>query len=156
MTRSPVRGSFVGHWMAAFAAFCFSWNAFLTKTFEHAGGEAMALLFRAVGGVTVFALMAAVLRYRLPSRRIILIALALGPFQLAFGSALVLGYANAPASLVVLLFYVYPILVVIGAALFFNEPIGHRRALLIALGMCGLVLAVGTPESVPAIGVGLD
>jgi drug/metabolite transporter (DMT)-like permease len=53
------------------------------------------------------------------------------------------------------MFYVYPVLVSVGAALLYREDFGRRQALVLALGLGGVALTVGRPGSVPWIGIGL-
>jgi drug/metabolite transporter (DMT)-like permease len=128
----------------------------MTKTFEEAGGQAMSLvLLRTLAGITVFGAAVAVARVRLPSRRLIAIGIGLGAFQFTSSCALVVGYATAPASLVVLAFYVYPVVVVIAASMFLGESVGWQRGLLVVVGISGLLLAVGPPESASIAGIGL-
>lgn len=144
-----------GRLFALLAAFFFSWSAPLTRVYEDAGGGAMALLMlRLLLAVPIFCGAAILWRQARPSTRNVILALGLGVFQFGYNSALLLGFANSPASLIVLLLYIYPIIVVIGAALLFNEPVGLRRIVLIAIGMTGLVLVVGTPGTVTAEGLG--
>ncbi|MEA2419716.1 MAG: hypothetical protein QOE60_1922 [Thermoleophilaceae bacterium] len=127
----------------------------MTKTFEDAGGAATSLiLLRSLTGLAVFSAAVVAMRAELPSRPLIAIGLGLGVFQLISSAGLVLGFANAPASLVILAFYVYPIPVVIAASVFLGESVGWRRAVLVAMGIVGLLLAVGTPESASLSGIG--
>lgn len=79
--------------------------------------------------------------------------MALGALQ--FGAAYFLfeGFANAPVSLVILLFYVYPLVATLGAALLLGEPLGARRLVVLALGLAGIALSVGAPASVKGIGI---
>jgi drug/metabolite transporter (DMT)-like permease len=72
-----------------------------------------------------------------------------------FGGAYALfeGFARAPVALVVLLFYVYPLLVTVGAGLLYGEELGLRRLAVVALGFAGIALIVGAPESLSAAGI---
>lgn len=143
-----------GRVSAVLAAFLFSWTSVLTRAYEDAGGQAAALvLLRMQLAVLVFGIVAIRWRRRKPSISNVLLGLGLGVFQFAYNSALVLGFARAPASLIVLLLYIYPILVVVGAAFLFGERVGRRRALLIGVGMSGLVLVVGSPGTVTVVGL---
>jgi drug/metabolite transporter (DMT)-like permease len=101
----------------------------------------------------LFWLLVGIRRRPRPERRIILVALGLGVFQVGANVSLFEGFARAPASLVVLLFYVYPLLVTVGAVLLFGEPFGLRQAIALALGLGGIALTVGTPASTPVAGV---
>lgn len=79
--------------------------------------------------------------------------MAMGALQ--FGAAYFLfeGFANAPVSLVILLFYVYPLIATLGAALLLGEPLGPRRLVVLGLGLAGIALSVGAPASVKGIGI---
>ena len=88
-----------------------------------------------------------------PARATTVLALGLGVFQIGANYALLEGFAHAPAGLVVLLFYIYPLLVGIGAAALFDEPLGARRVVTLAVGFAGIALTVGAPDSAPWLGV---
>lgn len=90
-----------------------------------------------------------------PGRRIVGLGLGLGVFQAGANVALLEGFDQAPAGLVVLLFYVYPLLVTVGGTLIFGEEFGLRRAVVLALGIAGIALTVGAPSSVSALGIAL-
>lgn len=82
-----------------------------------------------------------------------MLGLSLGAFQLGANYALLVAFNRAPVGLVVLLFYVYPMLVTVGGALLFGEEFGLRRAVVLALGLAGVALTVGAPSSAPTIGI---
>jgi drug/metabolite transporter (DMT)-like permease len=143
-----------GHLLALGAGASFATIGVWSRLFYEEGGTPTDLLvLRFVGaGVFLWALVG-MRRRRLPSRRILLLGLALGAFQLGANVALLEGYDRAPASLVVLLFYVYPVLVTIGSALIFGEEFGLRRAAVVTVGLTGIALTAGTPSSAPAVGI---
>jgi drug/metabolite transporter (DMT)-like permease len=103
----------------------------------------------------VLCLLALSLREPLPSRRLLLAGLACGAGQLGGAYAIFEGFARAPIALVVLLFYIYPLLVTLGAAFLYGEDLTARRALVVALGLAGIALIVGVPESLTTLGVAL-
>jgi len=149
-------GSYSGQAMALGAATTFGVTAVVVVGFEDAGGDAITLVFaRMVVGALVFGGVAWAISPTLPARRLLVPGLGLGVAFLLASMCLILGYANAPASLVVLLFYVYPLLVVVGAALLLGEAVGPKRIALIAIGMTGLALAIGTPSEFSGLGVAL-
>ena len=82
-----------------------------------------------------------------------LVALGLGVFMAGSNVALLVGYQRAPVALVVLLFYVYPLLATLGDTIFFRQPLGLRQLVVVALGLGGIALTVGAPSSTPAIGI---
>ena len=70
----------------------------------------------------------------------------LGAFQLGVGIALFEGFERAPVALVTLLYFAYPLITVVGAALLFHEePL--RRALILVVALAGVALTIGAPES---------
>lgn len=98
-------------------------------------------------------LLALSLREPLPSRGLLLAGLACGAGQLAGAYAIFEGFARVPIALVVLLFYIYPLLVILGAAFLYGEALTGRRAFVVALGLAGIALIVGVPESLSALGI---
>jgi drug/metabolite transporter (DMT)-like permease len=87
------------------------------------------------------------------SRRTLLAALVLGTFQLGANVALLEGFDRAPAGLVVLLFYIYPLVVTLAAALLLGEGLGAVRIVVLALGLGGVALSIGIPESATRAGI---
>src|SRR5262249_55066468 len=87
-----------------------------------------------------------------PKGGVVAAGLALGVFQVGANYSLFEGFARAPASLIVLLFYVYPLIVAVGAACLYGETFGLRQILSLALGLSGIGLTVGAPGSTPRIG----
>lgn len=82
-------------------------------------------------------------------------ALALGALQFGTAWGLLDGFSRAPVSLVILIFYIYPLITTAGAGLVLKEPLTVRRLVLLALGVAGIALAVGVPGSTPAAGIAL-
>jgi drug/metabolite transporter (DMT)-like permease len=89
----------------------------------------------------------------MPGRRLALIAASLGVFQLGVAFALFEGYARAPVALVTLLYFAYPIVTAVGAALLFGEELGPRRVAILALALTGVALTVGAPDSATWVGI---
>ncbi len=67
-------------------------------------------------------------------------------FQIGVGVGLLEGFERAPVALVSLLYFLYPLLVAVGAALLYREPITRRRGVLLALALAGVALTIGLPE----------
>ena len=145
-----------GQVFALAAACCFGTLGIFSKLFYDHGGEPFSLLVLRLAGTTVV-LGAVVLARGRPraSRRTLLAALGLGAFQLGANVALLEGFDRAPASLVVLLFYIYPLVVTLAAALLLGEELGAVRVVVLALGLGGVALAVGIPESTTRAGIAL-
>lgn len=121
--------------------------------YDHGGTSFTLLVLRFCGGAAIFATIVMVRRRSWPTRRDALLAIALGPAQLAATFCLFVGFAHASPGLVVLLFYVYPLLVTLGAGPILGERLGRRRAVLLTLGMVGIALTVGVPQSTSALGI---
>ena len=127
-----------------------------SRLFYDEGGEPFTLLvLRFVGAGPALLALAALRGNRLPAARVVWAGIALGAFQLGVAYALFEGFARAPVGLVVLVFFVYPLLVTVGAALLFGEEFGPRRVAVILVGGAGVVLTAGVPESASGVGIGL-
>jgi drug/metabolite transporter (DMT)-like permease len=143
-----------GRLLALGGGVCFGTVGVFSRLFYDHGGQSFELvLLRLVAATLVFGAIVGALRRPLPPRRVAYVALALGVFQGALNVALLVGYQKAPVALVALLFYVYPLLTTLGDKVFFGQPLGPRRLLVVALGFAGIALTVGTPSSAPAIGI---
>jgi drug/metabolite transporter (DMT)-like permease len=126
---------------------------FSTLFNDHGGKTFTLLVLRFCGGVLIFMGIALARRRPWPARRETVLAILLGPAQLAATFCLFVGFENASPGLVVLLFYIYPLLVTVGAGALFGEQLGRRRAVLLAVGMAGIVLTLGTPTDASGIGI---
>jgi drug/metabolite transporter (DMT)-like permease len=146
----PLRGALI-----TVAAGCFFGTVTtLVKLFYEAGGEPFAIIaIRFIGGAVILGAILLAFGRPVPPRRIALACMGLGVVQLGTGAAVFEGLARAPAALVIVIFYVFPLLVVVGAALFLGERLTARRAVIVLVGFSGVALAVGTPSSVSGIGV---
>jgi drug/metabolite transporter (DMT)-like permease len=125
-----------------------------SKLFYDAGGDAYTLLFLrfAITGPAL-ALLALARRDAFPDRRLALVAASLGVFQFGVAYALFEGYARAPIALVTLLYFAYPIITAVGAALLFGEELGPRRAAILAVALAGVALTIGVPDSATWAGI---
>ena len=121
--------------------------------YAHGGRPFELLLLRFAGTALLLGAFAALRRRGHPGRRIVVLGLLLGTFQVGANYALLVGFQRAPAGLVVLLFYVYPMLATLGGALLFGEEFGVRRAFVLVLGLAGIGLTVGAPSSAPTLGI---
>jgi len=126
---------------------------FSTLFYDHRGSSFMLLVLRFCGGWTVFAVIVLARGGRWPARRDAVLAILLGPAQLAATICLFVGFQHASPGLVVLLFYINPLLVTIGAGPIFGERLGRQSAKFLGLGMLGIALTVGLPHSASALGV---
>lgn len=125
------------------------------KLFYRHGGEPLSLLFaRFAASALVLGLLVAAAGGAGSSRRAALAALGLGAFfYLGQSLSFFEGLERAPAGLVVLLFYVWPLLVTLGGAVLFGERLGLRKAALLAVGLGGVALAVGGPSRANGLGI---
>lgn len=154
MTRvhPPLRG----YVFALVGAACFGTLGVFSKLFYDDGGEPYALLFLrfAVTG-PILLLVAVAARDPVPGPRLALAGLAVGVGQFGVAYALFEGFDRAPIALVLLLFYVYPLLVTLGGAALYGEELGVRRLVVVATGLAGIALIVGAPEDITGTGIAL-
>jgi drug/metabolite transporter (DMT)-like permease len=143
-----------GYLLVLVAACCFGTLGVFSKLFYDAGGDAYTLLLLrfAITG-PVLGAVALTLGNPRPPRRVAVVGAGLGVFQLGVGYALFEGYARAPIALVTLLYFVYPLLTAVGAAVLFREELGVRRVAALALALTGIALTVGTPDSATWLGI---
>ena len=140
--------------MALGSGVCFGTIGVFSKLFYDHGGHAFDLaVIRMVGGAAVMVVIVCARRRPRPPRRLVIIALSFGVLVGVYNFALLEGYSRAPVPLIVVLYYIYPLLVTIGASLVFGEPFGFQRAIVISLGIAGIALIVGLPHSVPLLGI---
>ncbi len=145
-----------GYLLVLVSASCFGTLGVFSKLFYDAGGDAYTLLFLrfAITGPAL-ALIAYALRNPWPGRRAALLGASLGALQLGVGLALFEGYARAPVALVTLLYFAYPLITVVLAAVLFGEELGVRRALILVVALAGVALTIGVPESATWVGITL-
>lgn len=137
-----------GYLLVLVAAACLGTLGVFSKLFYDAGGEAWTLLFLrfAVTG-PVFVILVLAVRERLPDRRIALLGALLGALQLAVAYFLFEGFERAPVALVTLLYFAYPLVTAVAAALLYREELGLRRGLILTVALAGLALTIGIPDS---------
>lgn len=137
------------------AGVCYGTLGIFSRLFyDHGGTNFMLLVFRFCGAWMLFAAIMLMRRRPWPAGRDALLAVALGAGQLGATFCMFVGFEHASPGLVVLLFYIYPLLVTIGARFVYGERLGRRRAAVLGLGVAGIVLTVGLPQSASALGIG--
>jgi drug/metabolite transporter (DMT)-like permease len=130
-------------------------GVFSVTYYDHGGDSASLVFLRFAAAGAGFWLLAFARRaWRFPPR-LIPAAVVLGGLQLGTAWGLIKGFDVAPVSLVVLIFYIYPLLATLLAVPLLRERLTLGRLLLLALGIGGVALAVGAPGSVPIAGVAL-
>ena len=146
-----------GTLLIAVSAFSFGVMPVFAKIAYATGASTSTLLFLRffIGAAFMFLLMFA-RRFPLPSKREIVAFLLLGAVGY-FGQSYC--YFEAlkylPAGVVSLLLYTYPILVMIGSAVFLKERITARKTLALILAVAGVFVIVGTEFQANPIGVAL-
>jgi drug/metabolite transporter (DMT)-like permease len=148
----------LGRSLALGSGICFGTVGLFSKLFYQHGGHPFELVTIRMAGAALLLGVLVALRRRLVVRgatRLIVLGLGLGVFQAGTNWSLVEGYNRAPAALIVLLYYIYPLLVTVGASFLFHEQLGQRQLIVIALGLGGIALTVGAPSSTPTAGIAL-
>lgn len=145
------RGGFV---LVLLASTCFGTLGMFSSLAYDDGADPWTLLFLrfAVSGSLLLAL-ALILREPWPGRRGIVLGLLLGVLQLGVGWGLLEGFERAPVALVTLLYFLYPLITSVGAALIYRDRISPQRALILVAALTGVVLIVGLPDSANVAGV---
>ena len=149
-------GDPIGRVIVLVGACLLATNGVFSVTYFDHGGDSTSLVFlRFVGAGAGFWLLAFARRaWRFPPR-LIPAAVVLGAFQLGTAWGLAKGFDVAPVSLVVLIFYIYPLLATLLAVPVLRERLTPGRLLLLGLGIGGVALTVGAPGSAPIAGVAL-
>jgi drug/metabolite transporter (DMT)-like permease len=140
--------------LVLFAAACFGTLGVFSKLFYDAGGTPWTLLvmrFAVTGPVMVA--VALLLRDRWPGRRLLLLGASLGVFQFGVAIALFEGFQRAPVALVTLLYFAYPLVTAVGAALLYREQLGPRRVVILIVALAGVALIIGVPDSADGAGI---
>jgi drug/metabolite transporter (DMT)-like permease len=145
------RGGFV---LVLLASTCFGTLGMFSSLAYDDGVEPWTLLFLrfAITGPLLVALALAV-REPWPGRRGIVLGLLLGVLQLGVGWSLLEGFERAPVALVTLLYFAYPLITSVGAALVYRDRISPQRGIILAVALTGVVLVVGLPDSANVAGV---
>jgi drug/metabolite transporter (DMT)-like permease len=143
-----------GRIYAVIAGTCYgTLGIFSTLFYDHGGTSFMLLVLRFCGGWVLFAAIMLIRRRPWPAPRDAVLAMLLGAGQLAATFCLFVGFEHASPGLVVLLFYIYPLLVTVGAKFVFRERLGRRQAGILGAGVIGIVLTVGLPQTTSALGI---
>ena len=141
--------------LVAVSAAAFGLMPVFAKTAYAARTSTFTLLFlRFLIGAVFLLLLMRILHLPLPTRRETICFLLLGAIlyvgqSLTYFSAL----RYASASVVALLTYIYPALVMIGSALLFREKITARKVLALCLAMVGAFVIVGTEFQASPTGI---
>jgi drug/metabolite transporter (DMT)-like permease len=143
-----------GYVLALAGAAGFGTLGVFSKLFYDDGGEPFTLLFLrfAITG-PVLVLVALAARDPIPGPRLALAGLAVGIGQFGAAYGLFEGFARAPVALVLLIFYVYPLLVTLGGAALYGEELGWQRLVVVGIGLAGIALIVGVPEELSGAGI---
>lgn len=146
----------IGRLIVLVGACLLATNGVFSVTYFDHGGDSTSLVFLrfAAAGAGFWLLAFARRAWRFPPR-LIPAAVVMGALQLGTAWGLIKGFDVAPVSLVVLIFYVYPLLATLLAVPVLREPLTLGRLLLLGLGIGGVALTVGAPGSVSLAGVGL-
>ena len=149
-------GDVIGRLIVVVGACLLATNGVFSVLYYDHGGDSTSLVFlRFAAAGAGFWLLASLRRAWRFSRRLIPAAVLLGALQLGTAWGLIKGFDVAPVSLVILVFYVYPLLATVLAAPVLREPLTLGRLALLGLGIGGVALTVGAPGSVSIAGVGL-
>ena len=144
--------------LVAISAAAFGVMPVFAKTAYAAGTSVFSLLFLRflVGAVFMFLLMG-IGRLKMPTRREIVIFLLLGAV-LYVGQSLTYFTAlnHASASVVALLVYTYPALVMLGSAVLFRERITARKVFALCLALAGAFIIIGTEYHASPMGIVLS
>ena len=143
-----------GYLFVLVAAVCFGTQGMFSQFYFDAGGEPFGLLFLRFVATAPILLAIALLRGdRLPALPATAAGLGLGVLLFGVTYALFEGFDRAPVSLVVLLFFIYPLLVTLGAVLLLGEEFGLVRGIILGVGILGIALTIGVPGSAPLAGI---
>lgn len=155
-------GRLYGPLLVVASACCFGTLSSFTKLVYSHGGDALSLLFvRFVVSFLVLAALATAAHGRsrvgyAPRPRVLVAGFLLGlTFYVGQSLSFFEGLARAPAGLVVLLFYIWPLFATLGGALVFGEELTSARVAILLIGLSGIALCVGLPSHSTGLGVAL-
>jgi drug/metabolite transporter (DMT)-like permease len=147
------RGGFV---LVLLASACFGTLGVFSSLAYGDGADPWTLLFlRFAISAPLLVALALALREPWPGRRGTALGLLLGILQLGVGWGLLEGFERAPVALVTLLYFAYPLITSVGAALIYRDRISPQRGIVLAVALTGVVLVVGLPDSANFAGVAL-
>lgn len=137
------------------AGITFGTLGIFSRLFYDEGGDEFSLLVLRLGGMFLILAGVALARSRpAPAPADAALSVLLGVPTLGATACLLAGFDAASPGLVILLFYIYPLVVTVAAHFLFREELTRRRVLLLAVGMTGIVLTVGIPDAATAAGIG--
>ena len=139
---------------AVAAGITFGTLGIFSRLFYDEGGDEFSLLVLRVCGMFLILAGVALARSRpVPATADAALSVLLGIATLGATACLLAGFDAASPGLVILLFYIYPLVVTVAAHLLFREELTRRRVLLLAVGMTGIALTVGIPDAATAEGI---
>ena len=149
------RNRHIGILLVALSGICYGLIPTFAKTAYNAGTSTNTLLFfRFSGGAMFLLLLMAIKKVPLPSKKEALSYLLLGAFGY-FGQSFcyftALKYTTS--SVVALLFYTYPAMVMLGSAILFKEKITSLQFVSLILALGGAFLIVGSAFESDKIGI---
>ncbi len=148
----------MGFLLVAASAACFGALAILYRAALADGADAWTILaLRFAGAAVLVGIVARARRAPRPRGRTLVALALLGGVGYVGHSVLYLeAVQRAPAGLVALLFYLYPVLVTLLAAAFLREPLTRGRVLCLLGATAGLLLVAGPAGSASAAGIALS
>ena len=149
-----MRSGTSGILLVVLASSCFGTLGVFSSLFYDDGGTPWTLLFlRFVVTGPILGIVAVLRHEPWPGRRLALIGASLGVFQLGVGIGLLEGFERAPVALVSLLYFAYPLMVAVGAALIYREVLSVRRGVILLVALTGVALIIGIPDSANWAGI---
>jgi drug/metabolite transporter (DMT)-like permease len=149
-----VGDSRLGAACAVAAGITFGTLGIFSRLFYDEGGDEFSLLALRVCGM--FLILSGIVLARSrpgPATGDAVLSVLLGAATLGATACLLAGFDAASPGLVILLFYIYPLVVTLAAHFLFREELTRRRVLLLAVGMTGIALTVGIPDAATAEGI---
>jgi len=122
--------------------------------YDEGGDEFSLLVLRVCGMVLILGAVVAARARPAPASADAALSVLLGAATLGATACLLAGFDAASPGLVILLFYIYPLVVTLAAHFLFREELTRRRGLLLLVGMIGIALTVGIPDAATAAGIG--
>jgi drug/metabolite transporter (DMT)-like permease len=149
-----VGDSRLGAACAVAAGITFGTLGIFSRLFYDEGGDDFTLLVLRICFMFVILAAVALARSRpVPAFGDAALSVLLGAATLGATACLLAGFDTASPGLVILLFYVYPLVVTVAAHFLFREELTRRRGLLLVVGMSGIALTVGIPDAATAAGI---
>jgi drug/metabolite transporter (DMT)-like permease len=150
-----VGDSRLGAVCAVAAGITFGTLGIFSSLFYDEGGDEFSLLVLRVCGMFLILAGIALARSRpVPATADAALSVLLGGATLGATACLLAGFDAASPGLVILLFYIYPLVVTLAAHFLFREELTRLRVVLLGIGMTGIALTVGIPDAATAEGIG--